>query len=71
MRLGCRVDPSTSGGAAESTSSMCVQPCEGGASMCVQLSAQYHRATVIEDSATPSSPLLYRPTFFLDQNTEM
>ena len=26
----------------ESTSSMCVQPCEGGASMCVQLSAQYH-----------------------------
>ena len=32
---------------------------------------KYHRATVIEDSATPSSPLLYHPTFFLDQNTEM
>ena len=39
MRLqGGPVDPSTSGGAAESTSSMCVQP--SGPSMCAQFSVQ-------------------------------
>ena len=42
-KCACRVDPSTSGGADESTSSMYACNLPEGPSICVQLSAQYHR----------------------------
>eukprot|EP00964_Phaeocystis_antarctica_P130660 scaffold94541_cov69-Phaeocystis_antarctica.AAC.2 len=51
MRL-CRVDSSTSGGAAESTSSICVQR-SGGASMCAQLSQPNTTASSVEAQGRP------------------
>ena len=60
-KCACRVDPSTSGGAAESTSSMCVQPSRGDAvDVRATLSAQYATA---KRAPHASSPLLCHPTF--------